>query len=102
MNKRYDYNDFQKVLDKLTTIEEVAKKYNTSPQNIQRAMNKAGYHISKRKILIISPYKKIECGSVYEVARQLGISHTSVIKALNGETIKILNDLHITLKEEKK
>lgn len=102
MNKKYDYNDFQAIVDKTKTIEEIANKYNTTPQRIHRQMNRAGYYISKRKIIIYSPYKKIECKSVSEAADQLGISTTSVINALKGKEIVILKELHIEIKEETK
>ena len=100
MNKKYDYNDFQAIVDKKITIEDVAKKYNTTTARIHRQMNRAGYYIAKRKIIITSPYKKIVCGSISEVAQQLGISNTSVINALKGKEITILKELHITIKEE--
>lgn len=101
MNKKYDYNDFQNIVDKKATFEEIATKYNCSVDLIHRAMNKAGYYISKRQIVITSPRIKKTCNSIQEVARELGISHTSVIKALKGERVKILEDLKIKLEEIK-
>lgn len=99
MNKKYDYKDFQDIVDKKTSFEEVAKKYNCSVDRIHRAMNKAGYYISKREIVITSPRIKKTCSSIQEVADELGISHTSVRKALKGERVKIIRELNVSLKE---
>lgn len=101
MNKKYDYSDFQKIVDKELTIEDVAQKYNVSKELIHRQMNRAGYYISKRKIVITSPYKQIQCDSISEAAKQLNISTTSVINALKGKEITILKELNITIREEK-
>ena len=101
MNKRYDYNDFQAIVEKKVSIEQIAEKYNTTIKSIHRQMNRAGFYLSKRKIVVCSPYKKIVCSSIYEVANQLGISHTSVINALKGKEVRVLQELEITIKEEK-
>ena len=101
MNKKYDYNDFQAVVDGKLTFEDLAKKYNRTTSIIHRQMNRAGYYISKRKIIIVSPYKKIVCNSISEAANQLNISNTSIINALKGKEITILKELHITIEEAK-
>lgn len=101
MNRKYDRNDFELVIEKRKTIQQVAKKYGVSVETIHRQMNRAGYHISKRKIIIISPYQLTECDSVNECAKQLNVSHTTIYNALKGKMPKILEELEITIKEEK-
>lgn len=101
MNKRYDYKDFQAIVDRKMTLKQVAEKYNTTPDRIHRAMNRAGYYISNRKIIIISPYKRIECRSVAECAKQLNVSTTSIVNALKGKNVNIFKELNIKIVEEK-
>lgn len=101
MNKKYDRKDFELIVERRKTLEQVAKKYGVSTQILHRQMNRAGYYISKRKIIIISPYQLTECDSVNECARQLGVSTTTIHKALKGEKPRILQELEITIKEEK-
>ena len=100
MNKRYDKKDFQLIVEKRKTIEQIAKKYGVAPQTLHRQMNRAGYYISKRRIIIISPYQLTECNSIQEAADQLNVSHTTIRNALKGKKPKILEDLEIIIKEE--
>ena len=101
MNIKYNKQDFELIVEKKKTVEQIALKYAVCPATLKRQMNRAGYYLNKRKILIISPYKLIECNGISECARELNVSTATIQNALKGKRIKILEELEITLKEIK-
>ena len=52
---KYDLNDFERVANEETTIEEMATKYDVSTRTFIRSMNKNGYYVKKIKFRITSP-----------------------------------------------
>lgn len=94
MNSKYNLDDFEKIVAKEITVNEVAKKYGVSPNRIRQAMIDRGYHINKR-IKIVSPYKTIICQDKQKCADELNVSRQTIINALKGKRVSAFEELGI-------
>ena len=80
------------------TINEVAEKYNTTPTAIKLAMYRRQIWRRKKRVLLVTPYKTTECCSVEDCARKTNITPTTLLKALRGERVPLLEELNIKVK----
>ena len=94
---KYDLTDFERIVNKETTIEEIANKYSVSRKSIICAMNKHGYHTQKKRILIKAPYGSHLVSSIQECADELKLSRDSIKRALKGKRVATLEDMNIEL-----
>lgn len=92
---KYLEEDLEAIVKKEKTIKQVATDYGVSQNAVLRCLNRRGYHIKKRRIRIITPYKTVVVESAYECAETLKLSATTINKALRGEKIKTLEELGI-------
>ncbi len=98
MNSKYDYDDLEKL-----SVRELCNKYGSSVQAIKKALYRNGIRKFKT-IKITSPFKEpIYVADKQKCADELNISRQSVINALNGKNVKILDELGIKIEyaEEK-
>jgi len=95
--RKYKKSDIQLLADKKITPKDFAKKYGVSVQCIYRLCEREHIHLAKPVIHIHSPFRDIYCRGKQEVAEELQISYTSVVNALKGKRVKILEELNIEL-----
>lgn len=95
--RKYKKADIELLAKKQITPKDFAKQYGVSVQAVYRLCEREHIHLAKPVILIHSPYKDIYKRGKQEVAEELQISYTSVVNALNGKRVKILEDLGIEL-----
>ena len=100
--RKYKKSDVQLLADKKITPKDFALKYGVSVQCIYRLCEREHIHLAKPVIQIHSPYKDIYVRGKQEVAEELQISYTSVVNALKGKKVKILEELGITLSYREK
>ena len=96
MNIKYDIEDFEAVAKGETTVKELVKKYQSTPKQIRQALVQRGFHIRKQ-IKIVSPYKTMIVADKQKCADELGVSRSTIAKALKGEKIPTLDELNIQL-----
>ena len=98
---KYLKEDLNAVISKEKNLDDVAKKYGVSRANLVRRLNRQGYHIRRRKIKIVTPYKTVVVNSIQECADTLKLSTTTIKLALKGQRIKTLEELNIHLEVKK-
>lgn len=94
---KYDFKDFEKVIDGNVTLDELVKKYGVSRKTIIRTMNNNGFYLNKTKIKIISPYKTKIVYSWSSCASELNVSVETVRQAIRGKKIKLFEKMGIRL-----
>lgn len=94
---KYLDEDIEAVTKGLVTIDDLAKDYGVSKETLRRYLNRHGYYLRKVKIKIITPYKTQVALSVQECADTLKLSRKTIERALNGERVKVLEELGIRL-----
>ena len=98
---RYDWRDFVAIRDKKTTIDNVAKKYGVSRRAIVCAMSQAKIRARKTAVVMITPYQTKTFSSTNECAKAIGVSQPTVMKAVRGKRVPLLEQLEITIEEAK-
>lgn len=92
---KYDENDLIKVIKNQATITEMEHKYGSSYQAIKKALYRYGYR-SHKQIKISSPYKKdTYVSDIQKCADELKVGRTTIIRALRGEKVPMLDELNI-------
>ena len=94
---KYLEEDLEAVTKGLVTIDDLAKDYGVSRDTLRRYLNRHGYHLRKIRIKIISAYGTQTAGSLQECADTLKLSRKTIERALNGERVKVLEELGIKL-----
>ena len=95
--RKYSIRDIERLATKDISPKEIAKKYNVNVQAVYRLCEREHIHFYKPLIRIHTPYQDIFKKGKREVADELQISYTSVVNALNGKRVKILEELGIEL-----
>lgn len=94
---KYLDEDLEAITKGLVTIDDLAKDYGVSKDTLRRYLNRHGYHLRKVRIKIKDPYNTRVVSSIQECADTLKLSRYTINRALNGERIKVLEELGITL-----
>ena len=89
---KYDVNDLETM-----SIEDLCVKYNSTPNAIRRIMSY--YRISRKKVKVKINYQGTitVVHTIQECCETLNLSRTTIIKALKGERVPILENLGIKL-----
>ena len=94
---KYDDTDFEKVVKKETTINEMLIKYNVNKKTFIKALNRRGYYLNKTKIKITSPFKTKIIYSYSACANELGVSERTIRNYLGGKRVKIFEEMNIKI-----
>ena len=99
MKTAYDETDFEKVASGSVSADEMAKKYKVKLSTFKKAFQRRGYRVRKR-IKIVSPYKTIYVSDIQKCAEELRLSRSTIVSALKGKRVPILDDLNIKIERE--
>lgn len=94
---KYEDDDLKAIANKEKSVSEIAIKYGVSSNAIRKALIRKGWFARKVRVKIITPYKTKTVSSIQECADELQLSSATIRKALNGETIKTLEELNVRL-----
>lgn len=95
--RKYTKADIESLANRTATPKEIATKYGVDVQCVYRLCEREHIHFYKPVIKIHTPYKDIFAKGKQECAEELQISYSSVMNALNGKRVKLLEELGITL-----
>lgn len=100
--RKYKMSDVELLEEKKITPKEFAKMYGVDVQAVYHLCQREHIHYYKPVIIIHTPYKDIYVRGKQECAEELQISYSSVINALKGKRVKVLEELGITLSYKEK
>lgn len=98
---KYLEEDLEAIVKGQKTIDEVANQYGVSHDTLKRNLNRRGYHVRKTKVKVFTPYYTRVYGSIQECADTLKLSRLTIVRALKGERVKVLEELEIKLEVAK-
>lgn len=92
---KYDLKDLIAVKNGEATIDEVARKYDTSIVAIKSVMSRKGIWRKKRRVRLVMPHKDMICNSIEECASITNVTSPTLKRALEGEDVPALKKLNI-------
>ena len=100
--RKYKKTEIEQLANKIITPKQFAEKHGVNVQAVYRLCEREHIHLAKPVICIKTPYQTIYKRGKQEVAEELQISYTSVVNALKGKRVKILEELGIELSYREK